>query len=200
MAPSLIIIKIALIGDGAVGKTALRERFIGSSFDSSYYMTIGADFAIHTENIDGDEVKFQVWDLAGQQRFASVRPAYYSGVVGCILVYDITRKETFDSTPLWIKEVFKNSGHGHVPIVLLGNKIDLRDQVSSSLLPKHGLALKKEINNVIGKNGYECKFFETSALTGENVSEAFIELGRSILSQNNQKVTDDMEKGTLTTL
>ncbi|MFW9995740.1 MAG: GTP-binding protein [Candidatus Odinarchaeota archaeon] len=180
----LILLKVALVGDGAVGKTALRERYIGKTFDSTYQMTIGADFATHMTIIDGIETKFQIWDLAGQTRFSSVRPAFYSGVMGCIVVYDITRKETFDNTPLWIKEVFKYSGHGQVPVILLGNKSDLREQVPYPIMPKHGQVLSKEISSILVKNGLNCKYFDTSAKTGKNVTEAFNELGKNILDHH----------------
>ncbi|MHA1451066.1 MAG: GTP-binding protein, partial [Candidatus Hodarchaeales archaeon] len=110
------LIKIALIGDGAVGKTALRERFIGREFKANYLMTIGADFATYKTTVDGKEIKFQIWDLAGQQRFESVRTLYYRGTMGALMVYDVTRAETFQNTPKWIEECFKHSGKGSIPL------------------------------------------------------------------------------------
>ncbi|MHA2298705.1 MAG: GTP-binding protein [Candidatus Hodarchaeales archaeon] len=177
----MIVIKIALLGDGAVGKTALRHRFIGEDFQSSYLMTIGADFSIYEVDIDGKRVKFQIWDLAGQQRFAAVREGYYNGVMGCVVVYDVTRMETYTNIPHWINEIAKHSGHGEVPLVLLGNKTDLRDDFPDALASEQGQGLAKGINSYLEKKGASCKYFDTSAITGQNVREAFIELGKAVL-------------------
>ncbi|MHA2334171.1 MAG: GTP-binding protein [Candidatus Hodarchaeales archaeon] len=175
------IIKIALIGDGAVGKTALRRSFIGHAFKSSYYVTIGADFAVYETKIGIYDVKFQIWDLAGQPRFSAVRSTYYQGVLGCLMVYDILRRETLDNTPKWVLEAFKNSGHGAVPLILVGNKIDLRGKNPIALQPRDGRMMAEKINSIISKKGFNCVHTETSAKTGENVDNSFKELGRSIL-------------------
>ncbi|MHA2334168.1 MAG: GTP-binding protein [Candidatus Hodarchaeales archaeon] len=188
----MIIVKIALIGDGAVGKTTLREKFIGKNYDSSYMMTIGADFATHVVNINGNEVKFQIWDLAGQPRFSVVRSAYYQGVMGCLVVYDVTRIDSFNNIPKWIKEAFNSSGHGQVPLVLLGNKIDLRGDSPGALSQKHGRVLAREINKFLSKKEFKCTYYETSAKTGENVQDAFKELGRIIL--DHKKKQDELEE------
>jgi GTPase SAR1 family protein len=90
----LPLYKICLLGDGGVGKTSLRERFLGKGFQSGYILTIGADFAVQDLNIDGQQYKFQIWDLAGQQRFSAVRALYYKGSHGAILVFDNTRPES----------------------------------------------------------------------------------------------------------
>ncbi|MFW9996873.1 MAG: GTP-binding protein [Candidatus Odinarchaeota archaeon] len=176
----MILIKIALIGDGAVGKTALRRKFIGEDFQSSYLLTIGADFSIYGIDIDGKEVKFQLWDLAGQQRFAVVREGYYRGVLGCVVVYDVTRMDTFANVSPWIEEAFKHSGHGKVPLVLLGNKTDLRGMYPDSLRAEQG----EELVKTFTEKNISCKYFDTSAKTGQNVREAFTELGRVILNSS----------------
>ena len=133
MAEHKRIYKIVLLGDGAVGKTALRHRYLGEAFQQSYSMTIGADFAVKRVNIDGDEIVAQIWDLAGRTRFASVREVYYQGATGALLVYDITRSDTFESIPNWITELLENNKHKVVPMVLLGNKSDLRNKVEESI-------------------------------------------------------------------
>ena len=98
--------KVCLLGDGAVGKTALRKRYLGKQFSSGYVMTIGADFAVKKTEINTNDgtksVKFQIWDLAGQPRFNSVRELYYKGSHGGLLVFDITRRDSFSNLNSWV--------------------------------------------------------------------------------------------------
>jgi Ras-related protein Rab-1A len=174
--------KICLLGDGAVGKTALRERYLGKQFSSGYVMTIGADFAVKKTEIETEEgtksVKFQIWDLAGQPRFNSVRELYYKGSHGGLLVFDITRRESFNNLRNWIDELYKNSGRGRMPVTVLGNKLDLineaEDYVKREEVFEYIEDLKKELNI-----SFSIPYLETSAKTGANVEESF-----SILAQN----------------
>ena len=124
------ILKITLLGDGAVGKTSIRNRYMGRGFKESHLMTIGADFAAVDKTVKYNDkdyhVTFQIWDLAGQARFTEVRQRFYFGSLGGLLLFDITRPESFSNIPNWLNEIWKNSGTGAVPIVLIGNKSDLR--------------------------------------------------------------------------
>lgn len=175
--------KICLLGDGAVGKTALRERYLGKQFSSGYVMTIGADFAVKKTEIQTEEglksVKFQIWDLAGQPRFNSVRELYYKGSHGGLLVFDITRRDSFSNLTAWIEELYKNSGRGKMPITVLGNKVDLRNESQNCVT-------QAEVDEFIGeiKSKYKIEFqipyLETSAKTGENVDESFNMLAHTI--------------------
>ncbi|MFW9917310.1 MAG: GTP-binding protein [Candidatus Thorarchaeota archaeon] len=174
------VYKITLLGDGAVGKTSLRDRFMRKPIPGDYLMTIGADFAAKTVEIRNKAVKFQIWDLAGQPRFESVREPYYKGTVGGLLVFDVTRPTSFESTPSWIKEIWKHNGKGRIPLVLLGNKIDLRSSVEPSIYPVHGEALAAEFSKFCVKEGFKVPYIETSAKTGENVDRAFQILGEII--------------------
>ncbi len=178
---SVPIFKIALLGDGAVGKTSLRNRFMGKPLPGKYLMTIGAEFAIKSLEIRNKPVKFQIWDLAGQPRFESVREPYYKGTLGGLLVFDVTRPESFENSPSWIKELWENNGRGKIPLVLLGNKIDLRDSVKPSIYPVHGEGLAAEFSKFCVKESFEVPYIETSAKTGENVDRAFQILGEAIL-------------------
>jgi small GTP-binding protein len=170
--------KVCLLGDGAVGKTALRERYLGKQFSSGYVMTIGADFAVKKTEIKSDgesgsqTVKFQIWDLAGQPRFNSVRELYYKGSHGGLLVFDITRRDSFNNLNAWVEELYKNSGRGNMPITLLGNKVDLRDETEDPVTEEEAReyikVLKKQYNIE-----FEVPYLETSAKTGVNVEESF---------------------------
>ncbi len=169
------IFKIVLLGDGAVGKTALRTRYLGEGFKKSYSMTIGADFAVKRVNLDGTEIVAQIWDLAGQIRFQSVREVYYQGATGALLVFDITRTETFENIPNWITELLENNKNRVVPMVLIGNKSDLRDE--NSITKEAGEEYAKSLSSW---SNFEIPYVETSAKEGSNVEEAFHTLLRNI--------------------
>jgi small GTP-binding protein len=175
------VYKICLLGDGAVGKTSLRDRFMGKPLPGDYLLTIGADFAAKAAEVRNKTVKFQIWDLAGQPRFESVREPYYKGTLGGLLVFDVTRPDSFESTPSWIKELWKHNGKGRIPLVLLGNKIDLRDSIQPSIHIVHGEALAREFSKFCVKDGFKVPYIETSAKTGENVEQAFRILGEAIV-------------------
>lgn len=177
----MTVYKIALIGDGGVGKTAIRERYMGHGFTAKYMLTVGADFAMRDDSIKGFPVRYQIWDLAGQQRFDGVREAYYNGCIGALLVYDITRSESFYNTPKWLNELWTNNGRGRVPIVVVGNKIDLRGKVDNTISPHQGWSFTENLSDLTEPDGFSCHFIETSAMTGANIPQAFSLLGTNIL-------------------
>ncbi len=170
-------LKIVLMGEGAVGKTSLRNRYMGKGFKSQHLMTIGADFATHRQVIDGNAVTWQIWDLAGQQTFQSVRQRFFKGAMGGLLVFDVTRPETFMALPQWIDELWRNSGRGVVPMVLLGNKADLKRAVSK----KQAMEYAKLLTQTVKQYGFTVEYMDTSAKTGLNVQLAFETLGRQII-------------------
>lgn len=192
------ILKFCLIGDGGVGKTAIRERYVGASFTKSYLPTIGADFATKTEIVDDIEVKLLIWDLAGQPRFSIVREGYYRGARGLLLVFDVARPDSFESAPMWLKESWKHLEHGRsVPLMLIGNKTDLRHQnhlhtkvgrdlpaAPPMIRASQGHALVREIKKLKPRDAAPfAHYIETSAKTAQNVNNAFQKLTRMILQQ-----------------
>jgi small GTP-binding protein len=179
--PKLIVLKIVLIGDGGVGKTAIRERYLGKGFESQYLLTIGADFATKEAIVNKTPVTYQIWDLAGQERFDGVRGVYYKGAVGALLVYDVTRPDSYHNTPKWVKELWTNNGRGKVPLVLVGNKIDLRKSCDEKINTTQGKSLAKKITRMTSDEGFNCNYVETSAKTGKNISIAFSLLGKNIM-------------------
>ncbi|MFX1252810.1 MAG: Rab family GTPase [Promethearchaeota archaeon] len=166
--------KIVLGGDGAVGKTSLRKNYMGEGFDTEYLQTMGADFALFETKLDTTTIKYQIWDLAGQPLFEEVVKGYYEGCNGAILVYDVTRPESLDNLKNWIENLFNHGGL--MPIVIVGNKIDIERVVS----PEAGRNFAADISN---KHGITVPYFETSALTGVNVKETFEALGKHILEK-----------------
>jgi small GTP-binding protein len=139
-------------------------------------MTIGVDFFVKDVSIGDDVVKLQIWDTAGQERFAFIRPNYYSGTSGGLMVFDVNRRESFKNLDKWLKEVLTNCGN--IPLLLLGNKIDLdMRQVKKSHAEKYA---KK--NNL--------PYYETSAKTGEQVFDVFSELARVLHAKYKEAVKD----------
>jgi small GTP-binding protein len=179
MAPP--IYKICLLGDGAVGKTALRERYLGKPFTDDYKMTIGCDIVVKAiDDPEIGQVNFQIWDLSGQPSFDGVRMAYYSGAAGGVIVFDITRAETFNNTARWTNHLWRYNGKSKIPLIILGNKIDLRDNFPDSVHPRQGQLLAEELTKISSKANFQVQYLETSALTRYNVDEAFTLLGKSI--------------------
>jgi small GTP-binding protein len=165
--------KIVLVGDGAVGKTSLRKQYLGQGFDTDYLSTMGADFALHDTTIENTQIRWQIWDLAGQPVFKDVVLAYYTKIFGGVLVYDVTRRQTFENVEKWLNDMREHSGREkNVPVVLLANKIDLREEGAETVSTEEG-------KNVAAKLGIP--FIETSAKSGDGVEAAFEQLGNLIL-------------------
>ncbi len=159
------LFKSIVVGDGGVGKTALTLRFSKGFFTEDYKMTIGVDFHVKTINIDSIEgpirAKLQIWDTGGQERFSSIRPMYYRGSLGALLIFDLTNISSFEHLPQWIEEVRANV-KTEIPLLLVGNKSDLVEQRTISL---------EEINNFT--RNFNLYYMETSAKTGEGVGDCF---------------------------
>ncbi len=171
-----LLFKVIIVGDGAVGKTTLATHFTYGKFIEYYKMTIGVDFFIKDIQIGADMVKLQIWDTAGQERFAFIRPTYYQGTSGGLMVFDVNRLESFKNLDNWLKEVKTNCGK--IPLLLLGNKIDLdKRQVKKSNAEKYA---KK--NNL--------PYYETSAKTGEQVLDVFFELAKILYNRYKNSVKE----------
>jgi len=140
-------------------------------------MTIGADFAANRMNIDGWEITSNIWDLAGQHRFKKLRETYYRGVSGALLVYDITRPETLTALPGWIEELKRNNNGKLVPMTVIANKTDLREDSDVTVAREEGMAFASKLADDYGET---FTFVESSAKTGDNVTRAFEGLIRLI--------------------
>jgi small GTP-binding protein len=177
MAEATYIMKIVVLGDGEVGKTSLRTRFMGRSFDSQHFMTIGADFASIDRQVGSSKIKFQVWDLAGQAAFQGVRKRFYQGTYGGLIIFDLTSVESFTNMGKWIQELWQYNGSGPIPIILLGNKSDLKQSVKDKDVKKYAEQLSEKTK----PHGFSVSYIKTSALTGENVDKAFYRLGLEVV-------------------
>jgi small GTP-binding protein len=173
--------KLVLIGDGAVGKTSIRERYLGKGFKRSQLATIGVDFAQKYTSYQGVNVRHIIWDLAGQPSYASVRRHYYQGSSAIILVYSVVERVSFDNATKWLVEAHKHlrgpewSGWEGLPTAVIGNKIDLREsgEFEDVVTCEEGQAFANYFSERLDA---AVLYKETSALTGENVNEAFDEL------------------------
>lgn len=178
-----LIAKVLLCGDGSVGKTAIRERYLGKGFQSNYMMTIGADFAVKEilgKTTEGDDysIKCSIWDLSGQLNFKDVRSIYYKGSHAVIMVYDCTNRQSFDNLNHWVEEIKKHTNINGMTMLLIANKKDLREDGKNHVTTDEGQALAKQWAELIFENKWNVPFIETSAKTGENINEAFDELGQ----------------------
>ncbi|OIW13174.1 hypothetical protein TanjilG_17530 [Lupinus angustifolius] len=162
--------KVLLIGDSGVGKSSLLLSFI-SKYVHDLSPTIGVDFKIKLFTVGGKRVKLTIWDTAGQERFGTVISSYYRGAHGIILVYDVTRRETFTNlVDVWAKEVELYSSNHECIKILVGNKVDKESE--RAVTKEEGMALAQE---------HRCLFLECSAKTRENVQQCFSDLTLKIL-------------------
>ncbi|MFX1442617.1 MAG: Rab family GTPase [Promethearchaeota archaeon] len=159
------VFKIVVVGDAAVGKTSLIKKFTQGTFQEDYIQTIGAQLSSYQDDVNGDKIELFFWDIAGQDTFHFLRPAFYQGSRGAIVVYSIEDsnhgKKSFEHIDEWHEDI--KIYCGDLPTVLLGNKVDLVD--TKKLKEKKVLKLMK-------KRGF-IGYYKTSAKTGDGVINAF---------------------------
>ncbi|KIY48290.1 ras-domain-containing protein [Fistulina hepatica ATCC 64428] len=174
------LFKIVLIGDSGVGKSnrmfsqkkfprlvtvqrtsSVLSRFTRNEFSVDTKSTIGVEFATRSINVEGKVLKAQIWDTAGQERYRAITAAYYRGAVGALLVYDISKRGSYENVQRWLKEL-RDHADSNIVIMLVGNKSDL----------KHLRAVPTDEAKAFAvENGLS--FIETSALDASNVDKAF---------------------------
>ena len=163
--------KILTLGETTVGKTSLLNKFTENTFSKTQFATIGIDFKLKKININGKTIELKIWDTAGQERYRNLTKQYYKGADGILLIFDLTKKETFLKINDWIDQLNSHFNQDEISIILIGNKKDLSDREISY---EEGNQRGKELNIL---------YFETSAKTGENVNEAFNCLTNEILKK-----------------
>lgn len=167
------LFKYIIVGDSSVGKSCLLLQFTDKRFKKDHDITIGVEFGTRLIDINNQKIKLQIWDTAGQESFKSITRCYYRGSAGALLVYDITKRETFEHIVKWLEEI-KNAANPNITIMLIGNKSDLESsrKVSTEeamlFANKHGLM-----------------FIETSAKTSVNVELAYINTANNIYKNIN---------------
>ena len=187
--------KICLLGDGFVGKTSIKRRYLGMKFKSTYMATIGADFSLKEQEYTASDpndsstnhtivIKYLIWDLAGQEKYSNIRASYFMGAKGVMLVYDCTNKSSFENLDNWLNE-FSRTVKEKFPIILIANKIDLREDGVTAISTKEGNARAIELSKQFDTTVH---FLETSAKTGENVNEAFNTLSAVLYDSHISKI------------
>ena len=161
-------VSILTLGETQVGKTSLILRFIDRVFYYDTKTTIGVDFKVKRINLLNKNVLVKIWDSAGQERFKTVTRQYYKNAEGVMLIYDVTSQKSFSMIEEWFKSIIENK-RKDAQVILIGNKKDMVNRVISA---EQGESLAKK---------FEIKYYETSALSGENVDQVFEELAENIL-------------------
>ena len=173
------IFKLILIGNSGVGKSCILQRYMKHTFEESYKCTIGVDFLMKSIVINGQTVKLQLWDTAGQEKYKSMVSSYYRGANVALIVFDITNHQSFDSLPMWIENFYKN-GPEQKNIILIGNKKDLADLRQVTQQEAEAFS---ETNNMM--------YFETSAKEGDNIEYIFNYAAEKLLEfygKNNEAI------------
>jgi len=162
------IFKIIVIGDPMVGKTSLLTKFASKKFKEQYIPTVGVNIVKEEIKINDIIISLMLWDVAGQPQFYMLHKPYFNGADGMMLVFDVTRTSTFSNIKNWCNTTIKY-GLSAIPRVLIGNKVDLKDE--RKIIQPHADHLSEELS---------APYFETSAMTGENVDTLFHEIAVAV--------------------
>lgn len=174
--------KLVLLGDSGVGKSSLLNRYMDEGFFPNQPCTINADFKIKSLTIDEfSSAQITIWDTCGQERYRSMTGRYFKGAHGIILMYDVADKRSFADLDIWLEEIKKNTIKEDLSIILVGNKIDLKNREISS----------EEATNLARQ--FDCNFYEVSAYLGTNVVEIFNVIANAIYQHRKKEKHEKRE-------
>jgi len=178
-----VILKLALLGDAAVGKTSLINHYIEESFKEDYSPTLGVNIVMKKLDYENAEIQLAIWDIAGQDKYDLTRKLFFEGCYGSLLVYDISRVSTFESIKTkWFKD-FEKFARSDGVYILIGNKVDLKEQI---MVPtEKGKELAEKLKAI--------DFLETSAKFGDNVERAFKKLVQQVLPKFGIEIEFDLD-------
>jgi small GTP-binding protein len=163
------IFKIIIVGDTNTGKTSLFKKYI--NFNSNNISTIGVDYYTKELYLNNKDIKLQLWDTAGQEKYLSITKSYYRNANCILLCFDLTNEKTFNSLDMWIKNI-NDLKNDKAIIYLLGNKCDMKNTVIS----------KSRINNFMLKNNIK-NYYETSSINSININKIFIECSIELIDK-----------------
>lgn len=170
------IFKVVFLGDSSVGKSNIISKYKLNEFNRNSKSTVGVEFYSKIITQDNKNIKIQIWDTAGQERFKAITKSYYKGAKGAIIVYDITRRATFENVQEWFKDTKTMGDNTYIVLMLIGNKCDLVNE--------------RQVSTEEGKKEAEMNgmaFMETSALDGTNITEAF-ELMAKLITEKQMSI------------
>ena len=174
-----MMVKVVLVGESGVGKTNIMSKYLKNEFHEDSKATVGVEFGAKQFTVEGHVIKAQIWDTAGQERYKAITSAYYKGAKGAFIVYDITRKNTFDSVSRWVSDLTATADK-KISIILIGNKSDLEDQ--------------RQVTKEMGEekaNQLQVAFLETSAMSGENLEKGFQMMINEIYKKNHEDISGE---------
>ena len=180
-----IMVKVVLVGDSGVGKTNIMSKYLKNQFREDSKATVGVEFGSKQFSVEGHQIKAQIWDTAGQERYKAITSAYYKGAKGAFIVYDITRKNTFETVNKWVSDITA-AADKKITLILIGNKNDLEDQ--RQVTKEMGEEKAKELG---------LAFMETSACSGENLDKAFQMMINEIYKKYQEDVVGETQESTV---
>ena len=159
------VYKVLLLGDTTVGKTCFLMKYTDKTFQDVHISTIGLDYRLKSMVLkNGKNIKLQIWDTAGKDRFRAITKNYYKGANGIILIYDVTNPKTYDNVKNWVTQI-REEASPNVVVYLCGNKIDMKEERK----------VKEEDGKIMAEE-FGFPFNETSAREGININETFEDL------------------------
>ena len=174
--------KVVFLGDAAVGKTQIINKFVNDKFDASYQLTIGIEFATKVVDFENKKIELQLWDTAGQENYRSITKKYYNTSRLIAFVYDITSKDSFNNISKWVDEV--KIQNKDAKFLLVGNKYDLAEERRT--------VTEEEAKQYAENNGM--KFFEVSAKTGDGINDMFNYIISELLKEKEPGLFDNQYK------
>ena len=165
------LFKYIIIGDTEVGKSSIMLMFTEKHFQSSHDMTIGVEFDSRSVLLDGAVANLEIWDTAGQESYLSITRSYYRGTDCCLLVYDVTRRESFENLPRWLNEAKQNAANPNLVLMLVANKVDLESKRTVSRAEGKAFA---DLHNML--------FTELSAKHQQKVEQIFVDSAQKVLA------------------
>ena len=167
--------KIILLGDQSVGKTSIIVRFCDDDYNGDGIATVGIDAKTKYLKRNGKKIELKIWDTAGQEKFRSIAKNYYKGVDGILLVFDKSKKKTYNNIRKWYNEIKQSVDIEQVAIIIVGNKSDIKES-----------EVDMETANELFTNQNNLQYFETSAKLNTNISETFGTLIDEMMKKDNE--------------